>query len=270
MSFYNDGACWNGNCQAGFSAVHDSTFGVVHFSNTSTGDYTKIYWNFGNGANSELPNLTIIYDTTFDNTYEVCITVFDSALNCYDKFCDTIRIEQSISNCGLVVDFNYSIEEDTVRFNNISSQVIAYFWDFGDGTSSTVTQPWHVFSSTGTYDVCLYITDEFNCMDSICRQIHYIKSGIIQKKDLDYVSLSVYPNPAKQKTSFHYHLPTAVEVQIVLFDILGNVVFKIDEIPGTPGDHSLLWNANRVPAGVYYVQLRTGEKWLTQRLSIIK
>ncbi len=270
VSFYTQGACWNGNCVASFMAVHDSTLGVVHFTNTSTGDYTRIFWSFGNGQSSELPNPTVIYDTTFDYTYEVCITVFDSSLNCYNQFCDTIRIEQTESNCGLLVDFSYQIYSDTVQFNNSSSQAISYFWDFGDGTSSTVTQPWHVFPSTGTYGVCLYITDEFNCTDSLCQVIHYIQSGISPQNELHSFELSVYPNPFKQQTSFRYHLPTAVEAQIVLYDVLGNVIFELDDIPNSPGTHVLHWNARKIPQGVYYVQLKASGQEILKRVSLVR
>ena len=44
---------------------------------------------------------------------------------------------------------------DTVRFYNLSSTSINYLWNFGDGTSSTSTNPTHIYTSAGTYPVKL-------------------------------------------------------------------------------------------------------------------
>ena len=47
----------------------------------------------------------------------------------------------------------------TVQFTDLSSGSInSWYWDFGDGTSSSSHNPQHVFSSPGTYTVSLTVT----------------------------------------------------------------------------------------------------------------
>jgi PKD repeat protein len=49
----------------------------------------------------------------------------------------------------------------TVQFTDLSSGSInSWYWDFGDGTSSSSHNPQHVFSSPGTYTVSLTVTGQ--------------------------------------------------------------------------------------------------------------
>jgi len=40
--------------------------------------------------------------------------------------------------------------------------ITSYFWDFGDGNSSTEVKPMHVFQDPGSYDVTLELSDSDN------------------------------------------------------------------------------------------------------------
>lgn len=54
-----------------------------------------------------------------------------------------------------VPDFEFSLDDLTVQFNNNSTNADTYRWDFGDGNSSTALQPAHTYADAGTYDVTL-------------------------------------------------------------------------------------------------------------------
>lgn len=58
----------------------------------------------------------------------------------------------------------------TVRFTDLSTgQISSWFWDFGDGTSSTQQHPTHTYSKTGTYTVSLTVTDKYGRSDTETR-----------------------------------------------------------------------------------------------------
>jgi len=48
---------------------------------------------------------------------------------------------------------------------NIGGQIIKWQWDFGDGDSSTVQNPAHLYDAEGTYPVNLYVKDNNGCED---------------------------------------------------------------------------------------------------------
>lgn len=55
---------------------------------------------------------------------------------------------------------------DPVVFQNNSANGNSFFWDFGDGTTSTLINPSHVYSAAGQYIVSLLVTDTNNCYAS--------------------------------------------------------------------------------------------------------
>ena len=52
---------------------------------------------------------------------------------------------------------------DPVIFNNNSSNGNAFFWDFGDGNTSTAVNPSHNYTSPGDYTVTLVVSDTNGC-----------------------------------------------------------------------------------------------------------
>ena len=77
-----------------------------------------------------------------------------------------------------VADFEYTYVPTTpiyIQFTDISTgNPTSWFWDFGDGTTSSEQNPVHPYPIPGNYKVCLVIehNDPPNyCIDSICKVI---------------------------------------------------------------------------------------------------
>jgi gliding motility-associated-like protein len=51
------------------------------------------------------------------------------------------------------------------------SQVVDYFWDFGDSVGATVSSPLHTYVTPGTKDVSLMIMDVNGCADTVVNQV---------------------------------------------------------------------------------------------------
>ncbi len=62
---------------------------------------------------------------------------------------------------------------DTTFFTNLSLRGTAFHWDFGDGNTSTLRDPFHVYSVAGTYTVTLAVADTNTCnfADTIQKQV---------------------------------------------------------------------------------------------------
>jgi len=64
-----------------------------------------------------------------------------------------------------VADFNFTssgIRE--VSFNNSSGNIVNYFRDFGDGTTSMDTNPVHSYTADGNYNVTLIGNNDCNVL----------------------------------------------------------------------------------------------------------
>ncbi len=76
-----------------------------------------------------------------------------------------------------IADFNYNSNNDpTIDFNNNSTPNMYYYWDFGDGNTSSIQDPTHTYASNGTYLVCLVATDSF-CTATTCDTLVITNAG---------------------------------------------------------------------------------------------
>ena len=59
-----------------------------------------------------------------------------------------------------------------VTFHNLSTGFPAqYFWNFGDGITSTDIYPHHTYAAAGTYTVCMKMVSTSGCSDSVCNPV---------------------------------------------------------------------------------------------------
>lgn len=56
-------------------------------------------------------------------------------------------------------------------FKNASSNCIGYWWDFGDGTSSSEADPVHQYNESGQYTVCLTGWNAERCSSTVCKRV---------------------------------------------------------------------------------------------------
>ena len=90
----------------------------------------------------------------------------------------TVRdFQLTVADCQIVIAFTdpeYRSCDRTVDFNNLSAAANNYFWDFGDGTTSTETTPTHTYPGTGIYTVILQAAKDSLCFDSTTSLVQVI------------------------------------------------------------------------------------------------
>jgi hypothetical protein len=86
----------------------------------------------------------------------------------------------------------------------------------------------------------------------------------------DFGIHSIYPNPFNPVTNITYGLPEHVDVQIIVYNLSGKQVETLINEFQTPGYHSVNWNADNLPSGVYFVKMVAGEFVNTQKLVLVK
>ena len=139
---------------------------TVMFVDNSLGSIPLTYqWDFGDGATSTEPSPTHIYTTS--GTFTVKLTV----TNAYGT--DT-EIQNNLISLGMQPTAAFAANPTngvvplTVQFSDQSAGTIdARQWDFGDGIRSTEKDPVHVYTSAGTYNVILTVSNGYGSSDAI-------------------------------------------------------------------------------------------------------
>ncbi len=126
-------------------------------------------WDFGDGQSSNAQNPTHQYQQS--GTYNVTL-IAQNLAGCGDTVTLPITVAPDIQ-ADFVVDSLCGLSKQFTDSTSISGpgSVAQWFWDFGDGNTSTLQNPVHMYTSPGTYNVILRVTDGFGCSDSIFRQI---------------------------------------------------------------------------------------------------
>ncbi len=84
-----------------------------------------------------------------------------------------------------------------------------------------------------------------------------------------------YPNPFNPATTISYSLPERAEVEIAIFNVMGQTVATLDEGSQPAGDHSVVWkgvddSGNSVATGVYFYRITAGDNVSTKKMLLLK
>lgn len=146
----------------------------VNFSNNTTGSGNVSFkWFFGDGDSSTAKNPTHSY--TSDGSFNVSLIATDTA-GCSDTLTKNALVTIEKEEAKFSYTPSNGCKPLIVNFTNTSSPGDPgshYFWDFGDGDTSTAKNPTHTYTASGSYSVKLRVTNATGCMDSI------VKSNII-------------------------------------------------------------------------------------------
>jgi gliding motility-associated-like protein len=141
----------------------------VEFTNLSQGG-TSYDWDFGDGNTSSIENPYHTY--IIPGSYDVTLIVFDPArCNPYDTITQTVDFYLTEPEADFEPSAEVSLAGTTTDFLNLTEDGDFYFWDFGDGNTSDLEHPSHVYAEEGEYTVCLVTTTNAGCIDSICKLI---------------------------------------------------------------------------------------------------
>jgi gliding motility-associated-like protein len=151
---------------ANFSASTVSGCGplAVAFTDLSTGGPILWDWDFGNGQTSHVQNPSISYASA--GAYTVKLTVVNrNGQDSITKF-DLINVAPfptSSFTANLVV----ACQPAGIQFQDNSTpgqgSISTWFWRFGDGATSGQSNPFHVYTQSGYYDVSLIVTNSEGC-----------------------------------------------------------------------------------------------------------
>ena len=166
-------------CDAGFTYTILPS-GLVEFTNTSVsstslpgGNY--YYWDFGNGLTTSISDPNMVYNAV--GAYTVNLVQFDLLSGCQSietQILNITSVTQNSGNCQ--ASFSATTNPNgVITFTDLSSPSGAnydYFWNFGDGTYSTMQNNQHFYGITGTYNVCLTILDAATgCNNTYCNTV---------------------------------------------------------------------------------------------------
>ena len=266
--------CWivklSSDCDvtASYTTINN-TNGNYTFTNTSTGTFNQTHLAFGDGTTSTVasPNHTF----SANGTYVVVLTVNDStSSSCMDYYLDTIVVTGVVAPLQCAAGFVMYPDAGGVTVVNSSTGTnLTYFWNFGDGDTSTLQFPTHTYAASGPYYLCLTIDDGAGCVDMYCDSIG--ENGVVFNKQTGFTinviapplvtqiseqaaitsAMSIYPNPTGKKLNVVFNKNEQYQLKIVTID------GKLIETKTIVGNTTL--DVSNYSSGMYFITATNNE-----------
>lgn len=218
------------------------------------------YWNgyqwnkLGNGVNSPVYVLQTFHDSLWVGGY------FDW-INGYNYQGDSITPQHACglvkwymppdTGCHYVRPFIYALKNGTpkdtfylgtqnqavVSFYNNNAYATHWFWDFGDGTTDTVRNPVHTYTTNGVYNVSLTIDHPQekpltgNCIKTAQKTVTILNGTEISVADM-LTNFRLYPNPTTGDFNLECFLNGNKDGEVIVVNEKGNQLYKNHLYPG--------------------------------------
>ena len=237
---------------------------------------------------------------TEDNCPEDCATgnTGPSLIN-FSIYGDTVNTSQGLVNIGFILN-----AEDSDDY--LSSYVLRLIINGGpvhggemlessglfeqNVMSSTIVSSIEIpmGSTEGTWNIRIILEDDFGSVSNFgpddlenqnFQNYIYVNNAILginyENVPIQYILHQNYPNPFNPITKIRYNLPGNTFVNIIVFDMSGNVVKTLVNETKSAGFNLEQWNATNnqgqiVSAGVYFYTIRAGDFVDTKKMILLK
>jgi PKD repeat protein len=229
----------------------------IIFTDNSTGA-TSWAWTFGTGASPATANTqgphTVSYSSPGNKT--VTLTINGAVT---ETKTDYITVY-----ANPVAGFSWDQSDLTVSFTNTSQNANSYLWDFGDGNTSTETNPVHVFAGDGTYVVNLTAYNEMCGNESFAETLILSTIGI-SEPELG-PGLQVFPNPSNGNFSLSSDIGLN-NLTLKLYNLQGKIMLETN-IGSINKQESTLITTNYLAAGMYFMDISADQRNFRKKLFI--
>ena len=205
----------------------------VHFKTVNT-LVDSCQWNFGDGGYS----VSKTPDWLFDNPgeYKVTLQVYGSTGLQSVNVTDVKVFPKPLARFEISPE-NAVLPDDEITFHNFSINAVKANWNFGDGSSSGLSEPKHKYKNYGNYNIRLIVTSENGCSDSVT--IRNAFSG--SENFIDFPNAFI-PNQGGQSSGyysqksdessqvFHPVFNGVTEYQLRIFSRRGILLFESNDI----------------------------------------
>ena len=147
---------------------------TASFTDTSTdsdGTIASRSWSFGDATTSTATNPSKTYAAA--NTYDVTLTVTDN-VGASASVTKSVTVTAP-ANVAPTANFTFTTSGLTASFTDTSADsdgsIASRSWNFGDGSTSTATNPSKTYASAGTYSVMLNVADNVGATASVTKSV---------------------------------------------------------------------------------------------------
>lgn len=197
----------------------------ITFENAST-DAISYQWIMpeASPSYSTLTNPTVFYETSGE--YEVKLIASGPGGE-NDTIIETVSV---VISAPPVANFEPSsdtvdIADALILFDNLSINSESYYWEFGDGSTSTDEEPYHTYDAVGVYTVSLLAING-DCPNNSTTRTVVVDDFAQLDNENGLTTLKVYPNPATSFIQITFNENHSQVLNYEIRDVRGRLIKK--------------------------------------------
>jgi hypothetical protein len=173
---------------------------------------------------------------------------------------------------------DYSVDTDYWTWMHYGSKQPLYASNTLDGPVSITSQNPVTLAPGASYTVYYAMAlgpDEETMLTNIAAAEDKYASVFVSIQNIDPSANGFYlgqnsPNPVNQSTTISYNLPEDGFVNLKVYNSVGSEVASLVSSNQTRGSHTVQFNANGLPSGMYYYTLRVNDQVRSNKMTVIK
>lgn len=228
----------------------------VQFTDLSANFPVQWMWDFGDGQSGNVQNPQHTYQTP--GLYSVKLVVSNNNGSDSITKTDYITVNPPPPQADFSAGPLFAYTGDTIYFTDLSTDnPTSWHWQFGDGDTSDLQNPWHIFTMPGGYSITLKVENQFGYAEMT--KPHYIyvmpaqpaplawfagtPTTILTGESVDFHDYSA-GNPVQWEWTFSGGDPATSNLQnpgLVRYDNPGSYDVKL-VVWNSSGNHELIRN----------------------------
>jgi gliding motility-associated-like protein len=192
---------------------------VFFKDSTKTVTGSSYLWDFGNGSTSAMISPTATYINY--GTYDIKLTVTTP------QGCSNSLIKQSVNVYEKpIASFDFTPDKPTLYYpvvyftDNSTGNNVIWYWEFGDGNTSSDQNPNHNYRDTGTYKVLFAATNAEGCSDTTSYELY------IADEYAFYIPNAFTPDGDGQNDFFIMSGINYKQVEVQIFNRYGGTLYQ--------------------------------------------
>ena len=118
---------------------------------------------------------------------------------------------------------------------------------------------------------CRIYCQDYCAQSDFCRKHPKKCARMSNTSFADETSLTtIYPNPVLNSTTISFSLSQSEIVSLKIYDMTGRLVTTLTDATFEEGNNEIVWNANDVNAGIYFLRMEAGSYSAMEKFSVIK
>jgi type IX secretion system substrate protein len=210
--------------------------------------YESTAANHNTHLNIDVTNMSSTAKSYNVKRYDAILNPNASAYFCFGGSCYTDQT--MVSPSPLPLNAGESASTYTTAYMMLTA-------DLDEGPMVGISKVKYTFFNTADITDSMQITINYNITAPVG----------IKETAKSLSSFELFPNPAKESTTIRINSPKAMESTLMLFNSIGEVVYKKDVFV-SEGKNKIDLNLENLPAGVYFASLKTGDSSISKKLII--